>query len=100
MQERDGRRSRAGGRSLLVPSRVCCSVLDALATLGIPVVARLPPILITLIVAAILLLALSFAAIGIGLANTGSLGVLLETVRPARIVTAMVAGGHRRASSD
>jgi hypothetical protein len=36
-------------------------------------------------------LALGLAAVGIGLANTGSLGVLVETVRPTRIMTAMVA---------
>jgi MFS family permease len=36
------------------------------------------------------LLALALAGVGIGLANTGSLGVLIETVRPERIVTAMV----------
>jgi MFS family permease len=36
------------------------------------------------------LLALALAGCGIGLANTGSLGVLVETVRAERIVTAMV----------
>jgi len=36
------------------------------------------------------LLALGVAAIGVGVANTGSLGVLIETVEPNRIVTAMV----------
>jgi MFS family permease len=36
------------------------------------------------------LLALGLAAVGIGFANTGSLGVLIETVRTERIVTAMV----------
>ena len=34
--------------------------------------------------------ALAIAAVGIGLANTGSLGVLIETVQTRRIVTAMV----------
>ncbi|HEY2935025.1 MAG TPA: MFS transporter [Gaiellaceae bacterium] len=36
------------------------------------------------------LLALALAGCGIGLANTGSLGVLVETVKSERIVTAMV----------
>jgi MFS family permease len=36
------------------------------------------------------LLALALAAVGIGFANTGSLGVLIETVRTDRIITAMV----------
>lgn len=36
------------------------------------------------------LLALALAGCGIGLANTGSLGVLVETVKAERIVTAMV----------
>lgn len=36
------------------------------------------------------LVALTVAAVGIGAANTGSLGVLIETVEPRRIVTAMV----------
>jgi MFS family permease len=36
------------------------------------------------------LLALTLAAVGIGFANTGSLGVLIETVKAERIVTAMV----------
>jgi MFS family permease len=36
------------------------------------------------------LLALGVAAVGIGLANTGSLGVLIDSVRADRIVTAMV----------
>jgi MFS family permease len=37
-----------------------------------------------------LLLALLLAAIGIGIANTGSLGILVESVGVERIVTAMV----------
>jgi MFS family permease len=36
------------------------------------------------------LLSISLAAIGIGLANTGSLGLLIEAVPVERIVTAMV----------
>ena len=36
------------------------------------------------------LLALALAGVGIGFANTGSLGVLMETVRTERIITAMV----------
>lgn len=36
------------------------------------------------------LVALGVAAVGIGLAETGAMGVLIETVDPARIVTAMV----------
>jgi MFS family permease len=36
------------------------------------------------------LLALALAGAGVGLANTGSLGVLIETVKSERIVTAMV----------
>jgi MFS family permease len=36
------------------------------------------------------LLALALAGVGIGFANTGSLGVLIETVKAERIITAMV----------